>query len=291
MEPARRSAIHEEALEVLGVRTAVRSVGNPSAEAVVFLHGNPGSAHDWDELLAAVGPFAHGVALDLPGYGQAEKPADWDYGAGAYCMFIHAALRRLRITRAHLVMHDLGGVALLWGVANPQAFASAVLIGTGVPIGFRWHPLARLYRAPVLGELMTAAAPRWVFNGFMRFYNPQPRKLPQPFVDQLYSGYDLGTRRAGLRFYRASPPSAFERLAPSLRELDVPALVLWGAHDVGIPVEQAERQRASFPSAEVVVLPDSGHWPFIDDPASAHRAIIPFLERQLARDAHARARA
>jgi pimeloyl-ACP methyl ester carboxylesterase len=266
----------------------MRSVGDRSSEAVVFLHGNPGSSRDWDDLLQAVAPFAYGVAFDLPGYGQADKPADWDYGAGAYCMFIHTALRELEITHAHLVMHDLGGVALLWGVANREAFASAVLIDTGVPIGFRWHPLARLYRAPLLGELMTAAAPRWVFNGFMRFYNPQPRKLPGWFVDQMYADYDKGTRRAGLRFYRSSPPTGFERLAPILREMDTPALVLWGAHDVGIPVEQAERQRESFPSAEVLVLPDSGHWPFIDDPVSAREAVVPFLRRQLEHDARAR---
>jgi pimeloyl-ACP methyl ester carboxylesterase len=120
----------------------------------------------------------------------------------------------------------------------------------------------------------------------MRLYNPQPRKLPAWFVDQLYADYDRGTRRAGLRFYRSSPPTGFERLAPSLREMDTPALVLWGAHDVGIPVEQAELQKQSFPSAEVVVLADSGHWPFIDDADSARQAIVPFLRRQLESDPH-----
>ena len=287
-EPATPSIIRQRGLEVLGVRTSVRSVGDAASEAVVFLHGNPGSSRDWDDLLQAVAPFAHGVAFDLPGYGQADKPADWDYGAGAYCMFIHAALRELGIARAHLVMHDLGGVALLWAVANPEAFASAVLIDTGVPIGFRWHPLARLYRAPLLGELMTAAAPRSVFNLFMRFYNPQPRKLPEWFVDQIYADYDRDTRRAGLRFYRSSPPTGFERLAPVLHEMDVPALVIWGAHDIGIPVEQAELQKKSFPSAEVVVFPDSGHWPFIDDPDSARDALVGFLRRCLKSDAQPR---
>src|SRR5438552_1395970 len=124
--PRAQSTIRQQGLEVLGVHTELRYVGEPCREAVVFLHGNPGSSRDWDELLEAVSPFAYGVAFDLPGYGQADKPADWDYGAGAYCMFIHQALRQLGITRAHLVLHDLGGVALLWGVANPDAFVSAV---------------------------------------------------------------------------------------------------------------------------------------------------------------------
>jgi pimeloyl-ACP methyl ester carboxylesterase len=63
--------------------------------------------------------------------------------------------------------------------------------------------------------------------------------------------------------------------------LDRPALVLWGRHDRACPVEQAELQRRSFPRAEVAVLEDSGHWPFIDDPDGAAAHIIPFLERQV----------
>jgi len=51
-----------------------------------------------------------------------------------------------------------------------------------------------------------------------------------------------------------------------------------------VPVEQAERQRQTFPSAEVVVLDDSGHWPHIDDPEAAAEAVVPFLRRQLRED-------
>ncbi len=37
-----------------------------------------------------------------------------------------------------------------------------------------------------------------------------------------------------------------QRLVEPLRQLDVPALVLWGAHDPAVPVAQAQRQRESF---------------------------------------------
>lgn len=99
----------------------------------------------------------------------------------------------------------------------------------------------------------------------------------------MWRDYDRETRRAALRFYRATPPPAMEFLAAPLRELDTPALVLWGAHDPAVPAEQAERQRESFPHADVVILEESGHWPHIDDPERAAAAIVPFLERQLAR--------
>jgi hypothetical protein len=41
-------------------------------------------------------------------------------------------------------------------------------------------------------------------------------------------------------------------------------------------------RRQSFPSAEVVVFEDSGHWPFLDDPERAAQLIVPFLRRQVA---------
>jgi pimeloyl-ACP methyl ester carboxylesterase len=282
-----RSAVSEEIrrrpFEVIGMQSELAEVGPADAtEAVVFLHGNPGSHHDWDDLLPRVAPFARGVAFDLPGYGAAVKSADLDYSAGMYATAFAAAFNELGIERAHLVMHDLGGCGVLWGLAHPDAFASAVLIDTGILIDFRWHISARLYRAPVLGELIMLSTNRAGFRAAMRLYNPQPRKLPEEFIERMWRDYDRGTRRAALRFYRATPPPAMEFLAEPLARLDRPALALWGAHDPAVPVEQAERQRRSFPSAQVVVFEDSGHWPHIDDPERAANTVIPFLERQFA---------
>jgi pimeloyl-ACP methyl ester carboxylesterase len=67
------------------------------------------------------------------------------------------------------------------------------------------------------------------------------------------------------------------RHANALRPLDRPALVIWGAHDPYIPVAWAARQREAFPSAEIAVLDDSGHWPFADDPEAVGRLVEPFL--------------
>lgn len=270
-------------LGALGLRVPVLEGGPAGAkEAVVFLHGIPGSSHDWDDLLPRVAAFARVVAFDFPGYGGADRPKEWDYSPGGYATFIAAALAELGIERAHVVMHDLGGVGTLWAAAHAGSFASAVIIDTGVLIGFRWHGFARLNRAPLLGEVMAATTTRFGFRTVMKHYNPQPRKLPEEFLERWWRDYDRGTRRAGLRFYRAAPPSSIERLAPILRQLDRPALVVWGAHDRFLPVQQAELQKQSFPSAEVVIFEDSGHWPFLDNPGRAAELIVPFLRRQAA---------
>jgi pimeloyl-ACP methyl ester carboxylesterase len=284
------SEIRSGELRLLGMRSPLVEAGPQDAhEAVVMLHGNPGCAADWDELVPAIGELARVVAFDLPGFGRADKPAYLDYSAGTYATFIGAAIEHLGIERAHLVMHDLGGTGLLWAAAHPRAVASVTLIDTGILLDFRWHWTARMYRAPILGELMVRATTRRGFRAALRFYNPQPRPLPQAALERMWRDYEPATRRAALRFYRATPAEVMQLLQPTMRALDPPALVIWGAHDPAVPVEQAQRQRESFPSAEIVVLADSGHWPMLDDPARVTATLVPFLQRHVGTDRSASA--
>jgi len=264
---------HETAL---GLRTSVLEAGPADREeAVVFIHGHPGSSRDWADLVATVGEFARAVAFDLPGFGKADKPRDWDYGIGSYGIFTAALLDQLGVRRAHLVMHDLGGGAgLLWAASHPQQFASAVVIGTGVLIDYKWHPAAAAWRMPLIGEAIIATTNRRTFHALMRRLNP---RLPEWFIEQLWEDYDFASRRAALKMYRASPPTGFERLADVFRPLDRPALALWGRHDPFVPAVQAQRQRRSFPRAEVVLL-DAGHWAWIEQPDSARQHITAFLQ-------------
>jgi pimeloyl-ACP methyl ester carboxylesterase len=264
------------------MRSPVYEVGPENAsEAVVLLHGNPGSSSDWRELMPEIGEVGRAVAFDLPGFGRADKPPYLDYSAGTYATFVAAAIEHLGIERAHLVMHDLGGTGLLWAAAHPGAVGSVTLVDTGILLDFRWHWTARMYRAPILGGLMVRTTTRRGFRAALRFYNPQPRPLPEAAVERMWRDYEPATRRAAQRFYRATPAEVMQLLRPAFTALDPPALVIWGAHDPAVPVEQAERQRESFPSAELVVLDDSGHWPMLDDPASVLAALVPFLRRHV----------
>lgn len=103
-------------------------------------------------------------------------------------------------------------------------------------------------------------------------------------VDRLHdSGRHRATRRAVLRLYRASKQPVSDawsrQVGERLRPLDLPALVVWGARDAYLPVAQARRQRDVFPRAEIVELPDSGHWPMHDNPDGFGNAVLPFLRR------------
>jgi pimeloyl-ACP methyl ester carboxylesterase len=273
--------VHERALTVGGLRTRLFEAGPSDGDAVAFVHGNPGSARDWRALIADTGELRRALALDMPGFGQASKPKDFEYDMRGYSRFLGEALEQLGVERTLLVLHDSGGMfGLAWAIDNPDAFRGVVLMDTGALIDFRWHVLARIWRTPVLGELFQATATRAAFRLLIKRGNP--RSLPRDFVDEMYDHYDRGTRRAVLRLYRATDESDIAALAPKLRPLDRPALVIWGAHDPYVPAEQAERQREAFPSARLLVLPESGHWPFVDDPETVSRALLPFVEETLA---------
>jgi len=278
-------------VQVHGVRSTVLVGGPSSAEAaVVFVHGSAGSGRDWEALMSKVSTFARCVAPDMPGYGDADKPEDFDYTTEGYARHLGAVLDALAVRRAHLVLHDLGGPwGLAWAAADPAALASLSLINIGSLPGYRWHRFARIYRRPILGEILLASTTRPGIALVLRQGNP--RGLPGSFIDHVARQYrDARTRRAVLRFYRATPDlgAVTELAAMSLREVSPPTLVIWGARDPYIPVRYAEAQRQYFPGAEIVILPRSGHWPFVDDPEGVADALLPFLRLQLPNRADSR---
>jgi pimeloyl-ACP methyl ester carboxylesterase len=269
-------------LEAGGTRTRLRTAGPQEArEAVVFVHGNPGSADDWEALVDAAGAAGiRAVAFDLPDFGETVAPPGFEHTVGGYAAFVDAVVVALGIERVHLVGHDFGGpIALAWAAGRPDWLASATLIDTGVLPGYRWHALARIWRTPLLGELFQATATRTAFRVLVN--RGEPRGLPRAFVERMYDHFDKRTRRAVLKLYRATgdPSIGGRELAALLAPRDLPALVIWGEHDVYIPSSYAECQRDLFPSADVHVLPASGHWPFADAPDTVERLVVDHLVR------------
>ena len=276
------AVLRERSVRVHGVGSPVIEAGPAEArEAAVFVHGNPGSSRDWERLVSAVGEHGRAVALDMPGFGRADKPPDFDYTVGGYATFLAGALRELGVERAHIVGHDFGGpFRARVGGREPRlvrerrddqhgraARLSLARARPDLAVAARRRTLPG-HRHPVW--LQALAAPRDPARAAPRFHRPDVRRL-RP-----------GDAAGGAPLYRSTPPDFGGALAPRLHELDRPALVVWGAADPYIPVEQAERQRESFPHAQVVVLERSGHWPFVDDPEAVERRVVPFLRERFA---------
>ncbi|HUB36722.1 MAG TPA: alpha/beta hydrolase [Solirubrobacteraceae bacterium] len=280
MSPA---AVRQDRVRVGGGQSPLIEAGpREASEAMVFVHGNPGSCTDWTALVGAAGEFGRALAVDMPGFGKAHRPAGFKCEVASYAEFLQGAMRELGVERAHLVLHDFGGpFGLLWGLQHGEAWASVVLVNIGVMPGFTWHKMAKIWRTPVLGELSQAWIPRSAWHRMMRKANP--RGLPAAFVDKMYDDYDRETRRTVLELYRSTPEpgDVADAIGAEIAKLRIPALVVWGAKDPFIGVEFAERQREFFEVRDLVVLPESGHWPFQDDPERFAAAVLPFLRERI----------
>lgn len=269
-------------ITVAGVRSPVHCAGDSaSAEAVVFVHGNPGASDDFADLLPRIGAFARAVAPDMPGYGKADRPPDFDYTIEGYARHLDGILEQLGIRRVHLVLHDFGGPwGLQWATDHPDRVASFVLLNMGVMPGYHWHKFARIWRTPVLGELFMATATRFALRTLMNADNPKP--FPDSMIDRIWSNYDRGHHRAVLKLYRATPAEKMSlvHLAPALKAMRRPALVVWGDGDAYLPVKYAEAQKEFF-DAEVHTLTGCGHWPMVDEPERIAALVLPFLRKQV----------
>jgi pimeloyl-ACP methyl ester carboxylesterase len=287
-DPKVPAGVSETRVTVKGVSTRITQAGPPEAkDAVVFVHGNPGSARDWDDLVAANGRFARTVALDIPGWGKSDKSHPEIESLAGAAGYIDAVRKQLGIERVVLVAHDFGGIwGLQWASQHPDALSGVVLIDTGVLKDYVPHPLALVWATPVAGEAQVASTVRSTFHQAVQYM--QPRPLPDAFIDRMYDDYDRDTRCALLRYYRSvrdatsgNLNAVADKQTAALRKRRRPALVIWGEKDPYIPSAQAYKQRAAFPDARVEVFPDSAHWPFVDNAAKTRRLVVPFLRPRL----------
>jgi pimeloyl-ACP methyl ester carboxylesterase len=255
-----------------------RSAPVPGEDAAVplYIHGVPTNSDDWLPFLARSG----GIAVDLPGFGRSGKAGDLRCTIPEYGRFLERFLDLAEIERVALVVHDWGAVGLAFAQAHPDRIEKLVLIDA-VPFlpGYHWHRVARIWRTPVLGELAMGFTGPLVLRRLSRAANVAPGPMPPAWQRSVLEHFDQGTQRAILRLYRSAPPDVLARAGGALCALDVPVLVAWGARDPYLPVRFAHAYAGAFARpAELVILDDAGHWPWLDRPDLIDR-VTAFLAR------------
>ncbi|HUH81786.1 MAG TPA: alpha/beta hydrolase [Solirubrobacteraceae bacterium] len=273
----REPSEHTEDLDGLPVFWREAPAPDPETELapVLYLHGVPTSSDDWTLWLALSG----GLAVDLPGFGRSGKPGSREYTIEEYDAFIERFLDWRGIERVRLVMHDWGAVGLAFAQRRPERVRRMALINV-VPLlpGYRWHRTARAWRTPVLGELAMGATVGFTLKLLSRESNVTPGPLPEDVRRSIMEHLDQGTQRAILRLYRSSPPERLAAAGEHLGDVQAPALVAWGTRDPYIPERFAREYARALPHAELLELPDAGHWPWLDRPDLPER-VHEFLAR------------
>ena len=272
-------------------------------DPLVVVHGGPGASHDY--LLPGLLPLARTnrlVFLDERGSGKSERLQDpAGYTVEAMADDVEAVRRALGLGKINLLGHSYGGVlAQAYGLKYQENLSHLVLAST-------FHSTKQLNA--VFRKMMAAMTPElrgriekmekeglfghgkdfeknrythdymvaaWGEGYFPYLY----RKHPDP-------GYDPGdTGGMSWELYRTMWGSHGEYVidgnlvsveyADRLPSLKVPTLITVGDHDESDP-SIAEDMQKCIPGSKLVILPDSGHMTFVDQPVLFRAAVDDFL--------------
>ena len=231
----------------------------------LYLHGVPTSSADWTPFLERTG----GVAPDLIGFGRSAKGGQLDYSPEALADFAGRFVSGLGIDRVKLIGHGWGGaIGLLLARRAPARIERLVLIDA-VPLlqGFVWSRLARVWRTPLLGELVMGSTTRSLLARELRRGSVRPDTWTGPRLATVWEQFDQGTQRALLRLHRAAGESHLAELGAGLESLQMPALVTWGERDPWFAPKFADAYGELLGQTRVKRVPDAGHWPWLDEPS------------------------
>lgn len=249
---------------------------------VVFLHGWPTHAQLWRHALPAVAPHRRAIAIDLPGFGQSDKPVDVSYSFRFFDEVMTQFLTALDIDRVGLVVHDLGGpIGLHWAAKNPERVTELGILNTlAFPeLSLSVKAFVVAARLPGLSHLLRT---QWAVRKTMRFGVCDKSKITDEIADMYAAPFaTAGARRALIKAAYGLHPRGFETIAAALPELNVPTRLLYGEADK-ILVDVAKtmaRLKAVMPHAELTSIPECGHFLQEDRPTEVAQALAVFFGR------------
>ncbi len=284
-----------------GVLIYYMAVG--TGDPLVILHGGPGASHDY--LLPYLLPLARTnrlVFIDERGSGRSEKLEDpRGYTVENMVEDAEAVRAALGLGRISLLGHSCGGVlAQAYALKYQRNLTHLILASTfhstrQLNAVFRRMMAAmtpelrgrieRLERAGLFGhgkdyeksrypaDYMVAA---WGEGYFPYLY----QRRPDPNYDPIGNGvmsWDLYREMWGSHGeFVVDGNLVSVEYADRLGSITVPTLITVGDHDEVAPSISEDMHRL-IPGSKLVVLPQSGHMTFVDQPAMFVRAVDEFL--------------
>jgi haloalkane dehalogenase len=253
---------------------AYRAGGPDDGPIAVCVHGWPESSWMWRNTLAALaGAGIHGLAPDLPGYGESpvDRPGTWTRHVEALGRFVDAASPDAPVA---LVLHDWGGlIGLRWACDNPTRVNAIVVADSGFSADGEWHGVAQMLRTPETGETLIRGLDRAGFGAAIGGISPG---MDADDLDEYYRAFATDEQRlAILDLYRSGNFEELEAYDGKLAALGVPARLIWGGNDEFAPLTGAYRLQKEL-GGEVVVL-EAGHFVVDDAPEEFAAEVTRFL--------------
>ncbi len=251
----------------------IHGAGKP----LVLISGLGYSLWQWHKMVPFLAERFQVITFDNRGVGQSDKPAG-PYTAQMLAADTAGLLNALGIEKAIIAGHSMGGfVAQAMALDFPQKVEKLILCSTnfGGPHHVPVTPEAMKVLTDVTSDALTrfknglavSTAPSWseknpkMIDEWVKWRVANPIE-PAPYQAQLAIGLGLLPEAA-----------SFENKLP---RLNIPTLILFGAHDKAVPPENASLLAEKIAGSTVMIFPDAGHFFPIEIPEAASRAITDF---------------
>ena len=264
-----------------GVHTRRLSVPG-SGVPIALLHGFADSADTWRGVLTAFDTAGRAAfAVDMPGYGHADprKPGMIMPQLDA---FIDATIAD---TGAVMLMGNSLGACVSVRAASRGSENIRGVIAVDEPI-LASHSLMRLsrrradpfrvleHRMPIPKRLYHSA----IRGTFARLLYADPTKADPTvlarFIGQVPDQAHLRNLLADARAVALETAAGYDS-----EHVICPLLVIHGRKDRIIPVHASRRLHDSVPASTLIVMPNSGHCPQLDDPSELAGHVLQFIDR------------
>jgi proline-specific peptidase len=275
---------HLRWVEVRGRQVNVCEIGE--GPPLVFVHGHSGNWQNWLENIPHFARTHRVVAMDLPGFGYSQMPAE-EISIEAYARVLDELLGKLDIESAPIVGNSMGGfVAAQLCVSHPERVSGVVLVSAaGLSTKymglssefFRRKSVAAFARATnAYAAVPEARAQTLVKRARLRHAILQmvlrhPDRIPAAMCVEMIRGSG-----------RPAAPDATQALMgydfrDKVKETRCPTLIIWGEDDRVVPVDSADAYENAIPHARKVIFPDTGHVAMIERPKAFNALLDEFL--------------
>lgn len=249
----------------------IRYLDAGSGPTVILLHGLGGSGQNWMFTVGALSPQFRVVVPDQIGFGNSDKPTI-NYRVRTYVDFLDQFCKQLKIERATLVGHSMGGwIAAAFTIAFPERVERLVLAdstGYAPPANFDFKSLYSLN--PSTREGMKQLIARVFFNSSF-----QSDAMIDQFLAQRMSAGDGYTINSLIE----SVSRREDFLDGQVDKIKVPTLIVWGREDGLVLLNEGERLKKDIANSKLVVFDQCGHFPQVEKAGEFNATLLGFLKQ------------
>jgi len=248
-----------------------------SGEPLILVHGFGATKDNFTRVAAYLTRHYRVLIPDLPGFGDSSKPESASYSIAHQVEWLHDFATALGVGRVHLGGSSMGGfIATLYALTHPDDVGSLWLLApAGTEAAFDSELVRRISET---GENMLVASTPEAFARTMDFV--LTRKPFMPYSIRRMMGRQAAANfRLHSRIFEEIGPPKESGLDDRLRELTLPALIVWGTQDRVLSPAAAERYRTVMPNAQVIQMDGIGHLPMVEAPARTAADYLQFRAR------------